>query len=87
MPYMEYNKTLDAIDPPSDVVSAIGALKEQKATLLEHDKIPPHAFLIGYFNSQINHFESALRQAKHKKNTDYAPLDEALREIIEEVWK
>ena len=84
---MEYNKTLDAANPPSDVFVAIQALKEQKATLLEHDKIPQHAFLIDYFNSEINRFEGVLKEMKHEKNTDYTSLDEAFREIIEEVWK
>jgi len=87
MPYMEYNKTLDAANPPSDVFVAIQALKEQKAALLEHDKIPQHAFLIDYFNSEINRFEGVLKEMKHEKNTDYTSLDEAFREIIEEVWK
>jgi len=48
MSYMEYDKTLDATILPSDVATAIQALKEQKATLLEHDKISQHTFLIDY---------------------------------------
>ena len=87
MPYMEYDKTLDATNPPSDVFTAIQALKDQKAMLLEHDKIPQHTFLIDYFKSEISRFESSLKEMKHEKNTNYAPLDEAFREIIEEVWK
>jgi len=87
MPYMEYDKTLGATTPPSGVATAIQALKKQKAALLEHDKIPQHMFLIDYFNSEISRFESVLKEMKHEKNTNYTPLDEAFREIIEEVWK
>jgi len=87
MPYMEYDKTLDATAPPPDVVAAIQALKVQKSTLLEHDKIPQHTFLLDYFNSEISRFESVLKEMKHKKNTDYTSLDEAFRGIIKEVWK
>ena len=87
MPYMEYNKTLDATNPPSDVFAAIQALKAQKAVLLEHDKIPQHTFLLGYFSSEISRFERVLKEMKHEKNTDYTLLDEAFRAIIGEVWK
>jgi len=87
MPYMEYNKTLDATNPPSNVATAIKALKEQKAARLEHDKIPQHTFLIDYFNSEINSFEGVLKEMEHEKNTDYTSPDEAFRKIIKDVWK
>jgi predicted nucleotidyltransferase len=87
MPYMEYDRTLAAINPPSDVLTAINELKEQKITMLEHDRIPMHRLLIDYFRAEIDRFDGLLKDMKHDKNADYSVLDEAFRAIIEDVWK
>ena len=87
MPYMEYNKTLEAASPPAEIFTAIQELKDQKANLLEHDRIAPHRLLIDYFISEIDRFEGVVKELRHEKNTDYAPVDEAFRAIIEDVWK
>jgi len=87
MPFMEYDKTLDAISPPADVFTAIQELKQQKLNLLEHDKIPTHKFLVNYFSSEINRFEDLLKELKHEKNTNYDCADEAFRVILKDVWQ
>jgi len=87
MPYMEYDKTLDATNPPYDIFAAIRELREKKVSSLEHDKIPQHTLLINYFNSEISRFESILKEMKYEKNTNYDAIDEAFMLIIEEVWK
>jgi len=87
MPFMEYDKTLEVTVPPSDIFSAILALKEQKMNMMEHDKIPPHKMLIDYFNSEIERFDGILRNMKHEKNTCYASVDDAFRTIIKDVWQ
>jgi len=86
MPYMEYDKTLAAIEPPANIVGAIHELKQRKMNMLEHDKIPKHELLVDYFVSEIDRFEGALKELKHDKNTDYACVDEAFRAIIKDVW-
>jgi len=87
MPYMEYDKTLDAIITPPDILLAIHELKKRKAGLQEHDKIPAHKLLIDYFNSEISRFDDILKDMKHVKNTNYVSVDEVFRAIIEDVWK
>jgi len=86
MPFMEYEKTLEAAAPPPGILAAIGELKERKMHLLEHDKIPTHELLIDYFISEIDRFEGLLKEMKHAKNTDYSSIDEAFRAIISDVW-
>ena len=86
MPYMEYDITLEATNPPTSIFNEIQALKQQKAILLEHDKIPQQVLLVDYFNREISHFENVLKELKHEKNTDYTSLDTAFREIVEKVW-
>ena len=87
MPFMEYDKTLDASAPPLKILQAIKELKEKKAILQEHDKIPTHELLVSYFISEIDRFEDFLKTMKHKKNTDDTYLDESFREILKDVWK
>ena len=87
MPFMEYDRTIEAVPPPADIFTAIQELKERKTILLEHDKIPAHVLLIDYFVSEISRFENILKEMKHEKNTDYKLIDEVFRAIIEDVWK
>ena len=87
MPFMEYDRTLEATTLMSDIFSAIQELKSQKMSLAEHDKIPQHKLLIDYFKTEIERFENILKKSKHEKNKDYARVDEAFRTIIEDVWK
>ena len=84
---MEYDMTLAAINPPSDVLTAINALKEQNMIMLEHDRIPAHGFLINYFMSEIERFDSLLKNLRFNKKTDYSVLNEAFRTIINDIWK
>jgi len=87
MPYMEYDRTLAAINPPPDILTAINELKEQKMMMLEHDRIPAHKPLIYYFKAEIERFDSLLKDMRHDKNTDYSAIDNAFRAIIKDVWK
>jgi len=87
MPFMEYDKTLEAITLPKDITVAIQELKEYKMMMLEHDKIPTHKLLADYFKSEIDRFEGILKDMKHTKNTDYTHVDEVFRAVLKEVWK
>jgi len=87
MPFMEYDKTLEATAPPTDILAAIQELKARKIKMLEHDKIPAYGLLINYFISEIERFEDILKNMKHEKNTNTAVVDEAFRAIIRDVWK
>jgi len=88
MPFMEYDKTLEATAPPSDVYVAIQELKQQKLSLLEHDKIPTVGFLVNYFSEEIARFEKLLKELKHvKKNINYELADELFRIILYDIWK
>jgi predicted nucleotidyltransferase len=86
MPFMEYEKTLEATTPSIEIFSAIQELKNQKIKTLEHDKIPPNKLLIDYFISEIERFEAILNEVRHEKNTDIAQVDELFRAIIKDVW-
>ena len=87
MPFMEYDKTLEAATPPHDISVAIQELKEHKMKMMEHDKIPTNKLLVDYFNSEISRFEGILKAMKHEKNTDHAYVDEVFRTLLKEVWK
>ena len=87
MPFMEYDKTLEATTLPSDISAAIQELKERKMKMLEHDKIPTHKLLVDYFKSEIDRFECILKDMKQTKNTDYAHVNEVFRTMLKEVWK
>ncbi|MCL2571129.1 MAG: nucleotidyltransferase domain-containing protein [Defluviitaleaceae bacterium] len=87
MPYMEYAKTLEAIDPDLAILDAINELKALKASSLEHDLIPMYTPLIGYFQSEIETFDQRLKTMKHEKNKNYDLIDDAFRSIIEDVWQ
>jgi len=87
MPFMEYDKTLEATAPPQDIFNAVQELKKRKASLPEHDKIPTHNQLIEYFSTEISKFEEILREAKQQKNKDYVSADDVFKGIIGDVWK
>ena len=87
MPHMEYDETLLETNPDSEILSAVKDLKELKITLREHDKIPQNKFLIAYFKTEIERFDSCLKEMRHTKNRNYGPVDETFRSIIEYVWK
>ena len=86
MPFMEYDKTLEATALPQDILSAIQNLKALKMEMLEHDKIPLHKTLIDYFNSEITRFEGILIELRHEKYTNTACVDAAFRAIIKDIW-
>ena len=86
MPFMEYDKTLEATIPSHDISEAIQELKQRKMELLEHDKIPTHRLLVDYFNGEITRFEGILKDMKHVKNTDYLQVDEVFRTVLKDVW-
>jgi len=86
MPFMEYDKTLEATTLSNNISAAIHELKERKMKLLEHDKIPTHKLLVGYLKSEIGRFEGILKDMKHAKNTDYALVNEVFRAVLKDVW-
>ena len=87
MPFMEYDKTLEATPPPHEISVAIQELKERKMQLLEHDKIHTHRLLVDYFCAEVDRFERILKDMKYTKNTDYPRVDEVFRALLKEIWK
>lgn len=86
IPYMEYQKNLDKIDVPSDVLNEINNLLTLKATVNESYKIPKNDLLVNYFETVLEATEEKLKTKKNNTCKDYANVDIAFRKILELVW-
>lgn len=86
MPYMEYDRTLGAIDMDASILAEIEKLKKIKITSDESFKIPQNKLLIDYFKSQIDVFSQRLNEMQFTKNKEYQEVDLVFRAILEKLW-
>lgn len=87
MSYMEYDRTLAAIEVTAEISAIIHELREIKTISAESYKIKPNKPLIEYFQSEIGLFEERLKEMKFTKNKDYEQVDLVFRAIIEKMWQ
>jgi len=85
MPYMEYWRTLEAIEMAPEITTAINQLTELKMSSKEHDKVSQVGLLVNYFETEIAKFDGGLKDMIHSKNRNYEPVDETFRYILENI--
>ncbi len=86
MPFMEYPRTLEAIDVPEDIRGAITDLLALKLVSDESLTIEPHETFLAYFRGEIEKHETNAVTLSFDKRRDYGLADEVFRRVIRLVW-
>lgn len=82
IPYMEYQRNLETITVPSDILIEINRLLGRKALLKEAHVIPQNRLLLNYFAKEMDEAEEWLSGIKFEKNRDYEQANRCFRNMI-----
>ncbi len=86
MPYMEYFNNLEKISVGNNIKGEVHKLYDLKVKVDEAYKIPENKILVEYFKSEINFFESEIKNINFEQHKDTEKCDEIFRKIIDRMW-